>query len=416
MPRNYIVKTGDTIQAVAIRMYGDVSKYPVILHANQQLRQNVPLQSGMVLVIPDLKDALAPIIQKSDDPDLVTIIIDGVRLIHWSDLTIELTIDKFANSFSFSVPWDPDVLLYRSLFRPFTYKLCKIFIGNQLILTGNVINNKPSSAYDSRTLKISGYSSAGILNDCNFPQSAFPLYFDGLTLPEIARSSLEFFNLEFLDSSGDTQPFADITVKPQDKVINFLIDLAKKRGLIFRSTPDGTLELTRASTVKSKFTLQEKETNIIGIECVLDGTLGYSSITGMLGMSAGSSDEENGDLYTETDEFITAAGVSRPFLFELDNIDQGTIVDAVKAKHRRNWSDRINYILTVEGWRTPLNEIWREDTRLQVIYPSAFIYINYEFIIKTVRLITSANERKTELELTLPQAYTNEELITLPWL
>ncbi len=413
MPRSYVVIQGDTLSVISARMYGDSTLYPKILYANQQIKSSVPLQAGQSLIIPDLDENENALVSGETEKDLVTFEIDGVNFTDFTEINIQLSIDVIADSFSLNVPFEPDVEIYRNTFKPFKFQKARIFVGKELILTGNVVNIEPSIDVESNNLKIEGYSTPGILSDCTYPPNAYPLSFSDVTLNEILRQTVGFFNLDLIDNVNDEYSYTNIDVTPGEKVSDFIIDLAQKRACLLYSTLDGKLAVSKSSKESAKFTLKQGDPNIINIKPNFNGQIAYTTITGLLGLSDVILDA---DSYTEEDKFMSSAGVSRPYVFNISDVDTGTLSDVVKSKLRRNWSERVSFTVTVEGWRNPLGEIWKDNTRILIHYPSALIYNPFEFLIKTVRLKKSSDEYTAELDLVFPQSFDiDEELESLPW-
>jgi prophage tail gpP-like protein len=409
------VKEGDTLEDLAARFYGSASLYPKILNANHFISGIDPqIFPGQILNIPESEILNEEIKVNDDGTNEVKILIEDKEISDFSDFLLKLSIDQAADEFSFIIPWDPDDLSLRELFLPFSYRKAKIFIGNVLFFTGNVIMALPDTSTDDSILKVSGYSSCGILNDCNVPVNSYPLTYENTSIFEICKKLAGLFNIKVVDDASDATPFEDVDIKVTDKVYDFIAKLAKKRGLLLSSNTKGDLVIQRATRKKASFTLSEGNPTILSISINLDGQQGFTSMTGVL--NAKDAEEfEGDDVYTEIDPFLIAESSSRPNVFEIDDIEAGTLKQAVKARLRRSWANRISYNLTLEGWRNPQGEIWRDNTRLNVLYPSVMIYNTTEFLIKSISLRQDDEKEFTEMQIVLPQAYNNEELRQLPW-
>ena len=86
----------------------------------------------------------------------------------------------------------------------------------------------------------------GILNDCTSPASSFPLEFNNQGLREIAVSLLEPFGIGVSFDVDQGAIFQRVASKPTDKVLKFLIGLAKQRNLIISNTEQGELLFTQS--------------------------------------------------------------------------------------------------------------------------------------------------------------------------
>lgn len=412
--RVYTVVQGDTVEDLAARFYGVPSLYPKIIEANPFIagREGNEIFQGETLTIPDISQVDDQ--SEDDGTDDVTIHIDEVIFPNFTGFNLKLSMDKAADEFSFFTHWDPENLELRNIFRPFQYNKVEVFIGGKLKLTGNLINLGPVSDTDTSTLNVSGYSKSGILNDCNVPISAYPLSYKALTLIEIAKTLTQTFNITVTDETDDTFVFEEVDLKPTDKVYSFLAGLCKKRGSLLTSLPNGNLVIQKSNTQKATLSLVEGSPNILGMAVNYQGQNGFTSVSGLL-KGKDTSDPATDDSFTETDQFMADVSESRPLVVELDDIGTGTLQDAVKAKLRRLLAERISYTISIEGWRDQNGQLWADNTRINVEYPSMMIYNITEFIIRNVEFTQDESKNIAKLTLVLPQSYSDEPLEGLPW-
>ena len=416
MSKIYVAKQGDTLEKIAAKTIGSGSLYQKIWYANPFIINKDIIPEGQKIIIPDLNLLNSIPEQSANDKDKLTVNIDGVLLTNFFNVKILLSIDAAADSFILSVPFDPNDKELKELFKPFNFNNITIFIGNELILNGFVVNIIPSVTDSSSAIIIEGYSKTGILNDCHFPPSSYPLEFNNLTLFDIVSQTASYFNINAIDEAKDDYTFLDLDVKPETQAYDFISGLAKKRGVLLKSNNNGELILKKSSLLDGSFTLEENSPGILNISTNYDGQKAFTTVTGILNYND-DDDEPVANSTTEKDQFLIDSGVSRPFVYQLDNIEDGTITQSVKSKLRRGWGERISYRMTVSGWRTPTGELWRDDLVFNLYYPSVMIYKTTKVIVKTSELIIDhENNNFTELEVTLPQAYNDEPLETLPWL
>ena len=298
---------------------------------------------------------------------------------------------------------------------PFQYKVVQIFIGGVLRLTGNVVNVLPATGTNKRILKISGYSTCGVMNDCMLPTSAYPPVFQTTTFFDICQAVASAFNIKVFDAVGDNIPFEEVDIKPTDKVYLFLSKLAKKRGVLLTSDVEGNLIIQRTTDEKAEFTFVEGEPDITGITADYKGQKGFTTYTGLL--DASDTISGIGDDSAEVvNEFLQSVAVQRPFVFEVDELEEGDIKTATEAKLRRSLVDMISYTAIFAGWRDPNKKLWADNTRLNVLYPSVMIFRTTEFLISSIDLQKQDDKLITTVKLILPQSYNTEELENVPWL
>ena len=412
----YTVREGDTVEDLSTRFYGVPSEYPKIVNANPSIsKTELDIFPNQTLIIPERAPLNVQRNEEDSGENRVVIDIDGVRFEDVWGMTIKFSIDVAADSFSFQLPFNPDDPLLRDTFKPFQYKSIEIFIGGVLRLTGTVINTLPVTETNKKSLKVSGYSTCGVLNDCNLPTSEYPPVYKNITFFEICKIVAGAFNIEVTDNVGDNFRFAEVKIGKTDKVYSFLSKLAKKRGVLITSDVEGNLIIQRTTEDKAEFTFTEGEPNILGITANYQGQKGFTTFTGLF--EAKDSLDTIGDDSAEVkDEFISDVSTPRPFVFEVDEIEEGSIEEATDAMMRRSWAERISYNLTFEGFRDPNGNLWRDNKRINIFYPGVMIYNTTEFLIKNVELIKDDAKNITKMTVVLPQSYNNEDLEGLPWL
>ena len=413
---SYTVKDGDTVQDLSTRFYGVPSDYPKIVNANPSIsKNNLQISAGQILIIP----RKIPLnLQRNETDDLtntVVIDIDGKIFEDFWGFKLKLSIEKAADVFSFQLPWNPENENLKNTFLPFQYKDIEIRIGGVLQFTGTIVNIVPEVTTERRTLKVSGYSTCGILNDCNLPTSAYPLEFQNATFFDICKALTTPFEIEVTDAVGDNFQFEEVDIKPTDKVYGFLAKLAKKRGLLITSDIEGNLIIQKSTEETADFTFKEGEPDILAIGAKYDGQSGFTTFTGLVD-AEDTLDPIGDDSHEIKDEFMSQVSSARPFVFEIDEIDEGNLIGATEAMLRRSWAKRISYSLTLKGWRDPDDNLWRDNKRINVEYPGVMIYNVTEFLITDIELIKDESKNVTKMTLVLPQSYSDEELEGLPWL
>lgn len=411
--RPYTVQKGESIQDIATREYGVPAEYPRIYNSNPQLGNEVlDVQPGQVIKItpiPKLNNEIE-IDNLTDDSE---IIIDNTKFNTVWALKIETSLDMAADQFSFQLPWDPDDFDLRELFRPFSYKRIEIRVGGVLQLTGTIINIKPVKTTNKSVLQISGYSLCGVLNDCMYPANKEATFLNS-TFFEICRTLAEPFNISVDDKVGDEYTFDEVKIKKTDKVYKFMAEIAKKRGVLITSLPDGNLVIQKTTEEESQFTFKEGKPNILKISGDYKGQDGFTHFTGIL--EAQDVDEKiESDSRTVVDDFISDTANIRPFVFEVADINSGAIEQATIAKMRRSWARRISYKLTVNGWRDPSNSLWHDNQLIKVFYPSVMIYNTTEFLISKMERTIDDSKKITMLTLVMPHSYNDKDLDGVPW-
>ena len=172
--------------------------------------------------------------------------IAGKRFTGFKKYEVNLVFNAIASSFSFTAQYDfLDTLL--------EYPSCEIHNKKgQLLIRGTVLPPTLKSSPMPEDIVVQGYSSAGVLEDCQIPTSLYPLQYDGMNLDEITTRILSgfFFRHVFSYSVKDDvlKPYETVEAKPGQKIKEFLNQLAADRNIILSHKPDGTLLYTRLDT------------------------------------------------------------------------------------------------------------------------------------------------------------------------
>jgi prophage tail gpP-like protein len=369
------------------------------------------LIAGSSLSVPALPNypGDVPRILGIDGTNNVQLYIDGTRFEFWTNLTIKRSIDGI-DVVSFMAPFEPFAPGFREMFTPFTYKPITVYIGNTLLLSGRIINTDPKLNQGLNTIKISAYSLPGTLQDCMAPASSFPLEFTGISITDIAKALLTPFGLTVDTPKKESKPFDVVVVKPTDKIIDFLGNLARQRNLVMTSTTDGKLKFWQSSDATNPVSnLETGKTPLVSIEPNFNEQQYYSSVTGVTFAATG----VPGEQFTTKNPFLP--GVIRPFTFGATDTDGTDISVATNAKAGRMFANMVTYTVEVDTWRTKTGEFWEPNTTVNVKAPEVYIYNEYNFIIRSVEFARDETREMATLEIVLPGGFNGKLPETLPW-
>lgn len=351
--------------------------------------------------------------------DNVTVTIDGKEYAYWADLEITLSIDNHA-TVGFNAPFEPDRAEFRSTFRPFTFKPLHVDVNGERLFTGTLVDVNPKLDPSSRTVAISAYSKAAVLADCTVPSTLLPFETNGLSLRQIAQRLIAPFGLDVVVTAPEGTPFRRVNTKSRkvdgkaeadQKVQDFLVELAKQRSLILSSTKQGDLLMQESVKPGNPVAvLEEGIPPLIGIEATFSPQTYFSELVGYTSHRRG----QTGAKYIERNTRL-AGGVLRPYGFKLDDVERADAPAAVRAKMGRMYGGFCSYVLHVPVWTDPSGKLWEPNTTIVVKAPSSLIYNRYEFLIRDVVLKQSANEQTASLGIVLPGAFDGTQPTSLPW-
>ena len=202
---------------------------------------------------------------------MISVKIDGKSFDLFESFSMDSNLDSVASSFQISLKYKSED---DSVFTPLSFKNIKIFDDQKLILNGTIINHSFQSDAQTNLVVISGYSVAGILEDCTIPYSLYPLESINKSLDEICKKILPYFGVDYIIDSSVSHEMSLVFTKsianPEDSVKEYLSKLAAQRNIVISHTQEGKLLFFRPkANVKSKG-LYDKE-NTIGASLDVNG-------------------------------------------------------------------------------------------------------------------------------------------------
>lgn len=405
MSRPYQVLLNDTFASIARRVYGDDQLESVLKKANP----GATLEPGSTIIVVDLpgQDIFPKAQNRSSVTDAVSVLIGGQSFVHWTSLSIDMSIDS-PGVVNLTAPFDPENKALRALFRPFSYESIRIFINNSLLFTGFLLPPQVSLNKE-RVISVTCYARPAVLNDCTVPISALPVEFNKVSLEDITKTLIEPFGLTSVFLNPPNESFSRQAIAIDEKILPFLVDLSKQAGLIFRSGADGSLEFFKPSSVGTSDIFFES-----GVAPVLDARVDfapqeyYSHITGV----HSGKPEKPGGTYTLKNPHLNTV---RPFTFIAGDVGSGGIQEAVKVKMSRMFGNAVKYTLEIVGWRGPNGEILEPGCLVSLLAPDIMIYIETQFIISSITFRQDQQEQVASLTLVLPESYSGEVPAILPW-
>ena len=408
MSISYKIVEGDTYDIISRKKYGSE------IHANSLRRTNPgvsePLTPGVEINVPDLPAAPRSKTQSIDSDNIneTAIKINNKRFRFWDSVEIVRSMDSFS-MVGLGVPFEPDAPDFKENFRPFSYNNVDVMVGGSHLFSGIMMNVNPVLGPKSNKISVSAYPLAGVLNDCTAPASAFPLEWNGLGLKEIALSLASLFGLGIDFNVDQGAIFDQVALKPTQKVLSFLIELAKKRNLIITNTSRGQLLFWRSVNVGSPVAVLESESPLFAVTPQFNPQNYFSDITGIEPVTSFG----GGSQVTVRNPLLK--GVIRPMTFTVQDTENADMQAAVNSKIGRMFGDMASYNVELNTWRDSAGDLWEPNTTILLTAPRAMIYNQYEFLIRTVTLKRDKKTETANLNLVMPGAFSGEIPESLPW-
>lgn len=343
------------------------------------------------------------------DANRVTIKIDNKRFDYWSEVEIQLALDSFS-TITFTAPFESERKEFRDTFRPFSYKPLTVHVNDELLFTGTLVGVEPKLEADARTVVCSGYALPAVLEDSAAPTSVYPLEFRGLTLRQILETIAQAFILD-IDAPIDLGPVFDkVAIDPSQTLIDFLSDLARKRGFVINDNPQGAIRfLTSIGSGSSRANFKKNEPPLTSVAVTFSPQDYYSEITGIAKTKAG----QTGSRYTVFNSKLTRE--LRAHTFQADDINVGDLPAAVFAKVGRMFGSVVSYVVEVPTWRDEFGDLWEPNSFVTLEAPDVMVYSKTQLLTRNIILRQDASGFSASLGLVLPGIFSGEIPPFLPW-
>lgn len=348
----------------------------------------------------------------SEDPEKVSISIDGKKFSEWSDVEITLNLDGNSTC-AFTAPMEPEREEFRKTFEPFSFKSVEIETNDESLFSGTMLTPDPTTEKDGRFVVAQCYSKPGVLDDCTLPADMFPLEFNGLTLKQIATLCCEPFGIEVvtpLPLLVPDPPFARINCDPESKVSDFLSDLAKQRNLLISSTKEGKLEFLRPfPSGLPVVVLEEGKQPLASVKAEFNAQEYYSEVTSLGTKKLGGKNGRD----TAKNPWLTST--RRPLNFKVDASEAASMGDATTAKLGRMFANMVSYSFELPTWRNPAGNLWNPGQFLTLKAPGAMVYKPTLLMMRTIVLSQRKDVRTARFNVVLPGSFSGEAPKVRPW-
>lgn len=354
----------------------------------------------------------------------VGVVIGSRAIQHFTEAKVTLSLDAIS-TFEVKAPFDPESKLHREAFRPGgRQKACVSRDGSPLV-TGMVLAVQPSSSSGERTVTISGYSQPGILADSCLPPSSWSgASYGGKSFKTICKHITGAFGLELKWDSRvvDWKP-RETKLQPEGKPWEFLVGLAKEKGVVLCSTAGGALWVRHVEDQAAASAFLEE-----GCPPVTDkGTLSlsqrpqewYSDVTVI--SRAGTSYATGGKAgkgakNARKNPHWSGEAASPCYLtVKQESTDDADVAKCVAKKLGRMLANYVEVSVPVASWFDASGNIWQPGSVVRLTAPGVMVYAPTNFLIKSVELSTGKDGEVATLKLILPGTYDGTLPSRMPW-
>ncbi|NIA28342.1 MAG: hypothetical protein GWP06_00340 [Actinobacteria bacterium] len=350
-------------------------------------------------------------------------IVLGGRELNTVSASIKRTMDTGLDEWNCIIPEvDPQIdqelydLVKPRSFAPSIASIQRDGKKDKKLIIGFKYGTFPTVTNQGSALALRGYSKTFPLTISNPKQ---PQEFIDSSIRDISRKFQLIFGF-FTKFSGavDSQvneKFENVKINAQDKVFDFLQDLARQRGILTSSDNDGNLEYLIARTSQKS------------VGSIVEGKDGVVPIT-----------EEFSASFDDTNIFQTYQAVNdSPFAFLLkepqgiskdsrikivsfktiitNSLIKGAGQKTVDFTRNQTVASGLSMPFEANGWESPNGELWKENTLVDVESNSLFVPNGFTFLIRAVEYREDSSKGETTvLSLVPPSLYTGEA-IDEPW-
>jgi prophage tail gpP-like protein len=334
----------------------------------------------------------------------------GARFGHWSEIEIARGLDCYS-AVSLSGPFDHERAEVRRAFEPLTFKRVALSVGDELVLTGRVKDTAPNVDPAMKAIGLTVYSLASELADICPADELLPLEYNGLDLRQIAfKLCYGAIGEEPLFDAPTGAVFPRVRCEPDGRIHSFLADLAVQRGFVLSDWPTGA-PLFRSEALPGAPVARLRGQPMTRVTAAFEPSRWFATVTGRAPKKAG---RGGGGRFTERNPLYRGEH-PRPTVIQLEDTESADVPRAVRAAIGRMVATVVRYTIELPTWRDPRGQLWAPNTTVTVLAPEAMIYRETELLVRSVRLLQTAESETATLELTLPGSFGGTLPQGMPW-
>ena len=328
----------------------------------------------------------------------VEVYLGGRKFRYWTEVQLSRGIDSFA-TVSLGAPMDDK---FRGIFRPFQFPSLWIDIDGERVFTGRLMEVSPSFSGNEWRVQLNGYEEAAVLMDTN---SQLALEFQQQNLLQIATQLAGEFGVTVVPLADVGGPFEREAIDPGSSPLEFLVELAKRRGLTLTGNAIGQLVIGDPSVGSLPIaTLTEGASPLLECSVQLNPREYYAKVVGL---------GEIGKRGIAINPHWPAGVPERVLVFEVKDEDPQT---AANGKLGRMFANACSYTVNLSTWTNSLGALWKPGDMVILDAPKSMVYTPTVFSIRNVSLSMETNSETASLELCLPGTFSGEiPMGALPW-
>lgn len=327
------------------------------------------------------------------------LIVDNNEYQFFPSSNIDLNYNAIASSFSFRRLRNIDSL-------PLEFNDCQILDdNNEVLITGTILNIDYALTSKTQLDSVSGYSTPGILEDCQIPLSLYPLQSDNLSLKEIVDKLLQPFNIEYVANTNIltefNKKFKKTNADPGQSVKDYINDLASQRGIILTHDNLGRLVFTKIepNLLSPIVTFEEGNPGIFEMSFKTNAQAMHSEISVI--KQASSDNPDAGET------IINNPYISK-FRPKVKTLSSGNIFDIEKAARNELGAELENIKLNIKT-----TQFVKPGNLIQFRSPTLKVNELTEFFVQSTRINSTTTGNKYDIVAVLKDVFTQDEVINI---
>lgn len=320
----------------------------------------------------------------------------------FNEFSLDLKYDSVASMFGFNFYFDPKNADHRELSCVSHFHEAIVQHNGETLVTGYILSESFTRSSVKDMVSFSGYSKAGVLEDCEIPPSSYPLQSDNLNLREIAQKLIKPFKIKMVISDSVKSrmeiKYPTTTAKESQSVKSYLTELATQRNIVISHDVHGNLLFTAAKA--KSLPIAHFENGLMGAKMHLtfSGQGLHSDITVM---KQASSDGGNAAEYTIQNPYVPI--VYRPRVIVQTSGDD---ISTKEAARNALAAELKNIVLTIETDRWEVNgTIIKPNNIISILAPELYLFKKTNWFIESVNYKGSPEAIIATLTCVLPEVY-----------
>lgn len=333
------------------------------------------------------------------------------KVFYFNEFAISIKHNSVASTCSFRFYFDPENPEHKEFACPSHIHRFTLEYKGELLITGYLIAQKYKRSAKKELTELRGYSLPGFLEDCSIPPKRYPLQSNGVSLRAIATNLLQDF--KDIDLEVDPQ-VASLVNEVYDvseagtnqKVKDYLAQLAQQKDVILSHTAKGNLYLTKSKTDEPPVIDFDLTAGVPpGIEFTFEWNA-QKMHSHIYMQRQASIDGGNAGYYEQRNYYM-------PVIFRPITLTQssGKDNDTAKAARRALANELRGGKMTIKisRWEAVVGEgIIKPNSTITVYDPELYHYYKIKWFIESIDYVGNERETVAVLNCVLPEVYSFE--------